>query len=1709
MNFIGNKLRILAIATIALLVSVIPSLATDRTFSTGSYIISADSCWQPNGDTKNTTNAIGCDTNTNDQSIFQVYGLLYALLDTGDQPDKCENNDGSMPQQKAMLGYCKQVKVYWVIKADKASPHDVDLQLTTIDTAINPIVSIYNSAKTGAGNSTQAVNYRGGPFVIDANGITDAEFATIKTKFPAVKIHKANIGFSGNVDKVLIGKPPKIGVLSEGNSDVLEDYIRAAGQFAWKGVVFQYVGARDIIAGCLQDPIPATCLARNATKANANKITVPFQLLWAPHWEIENKWTGESTTPSAADQTSVVAEIRAFLERGNSGFFECASIGSLEASHSVTDIGMSVSAGTGGFLVSNTKTVPRLEVNKGCFKGYNNPNSKDCTSNYIVPEAVPFWLTQCGGWDYKPTSGLIDSMRPVYNTTTPANSYTYLTTKMANDSGTTVDDRYVGTQMTRFLHDDSTKLNTAYTDGTDHYHVYDYLVGGRINGSPTQGYLIYFPGHKYISCKNSTTFAYPPSRTLEISFDAITPVKDPLLSGIVPENSIIYAEIVHANCTQGSTCPKISYNLTTKSGTRSADTWVDASAEFATYNTVTNKLEGVFFTSAFAEATLTSLLVSDIYVTYDSNTNNTKLSSIVDVTDASATITLCTPPSPGDSTTPSSVTVNCSSSGVVPNSINLQFDGNVDVGTRLINITAKTSTGSAVGTYDLSTNTGSGATSAGGVTLDLSTASYDALAFTLKNVKMYPTASCAAVSLTDFSADFPGGSTKLTQVTNTTTSKTLCSPGVTSPASCTSVAATSSAGTITIATELQFKERYVDDYLKNTASDSEITLSIKYSCGSGCSGTVSNKYKPKTTNTGNPTGNLTDTDTYLRIDSRTAYFGTGDNRYILKDIFLTNKNSSKTVTITEVSVTFADHKEGSIFTTQKLYKLRDTTNNADIVSDSNGKASVASWTGKSYEIKNGSSGGGSTTWSYSMSAGTCNYYLGPYLSYCDINWSGSNTCGVKYVLNTFLALKYQSTTAEFSKTQPLLKDGIVYSSSFDYPSYRGHLKMKKLPTGSQTATTLVWDAASAMPTAGTSGFPSAPLSSTDTSSPRYIFTNLPDAVPDSSTGFITPIKFDPVSFAALDSTTKASFKTAIQASSDNDAKVTINTVRGRKNASTQDIYTGTANCSTGTADGTIDTDGCAEDSKRLWAIENSTPVLKVKSKHIEATTTTAITTGRDRRDRFLFVGADDGMLHAFWAGSFNATTQSYPDTASGKGTGKETWAYIPSALLSNLKNQPFNPDPANESSFEPKVKVDGSPAMNDFLYCAAKDLVGNCSSWKWRTILVGTATDNTVNKGIVFALDVSDPYSPKIMWEKTYNKTSDSTCKGTSRNCNMGYSKGVAIGTAQIGTEMKDYVFLTSSWIYKKKAIVDGSGKTTGYSLCTTDTTGCTFGISGYALDIFTGDVKWETSLPYTADSVNINDPPASPALMDRDNNGTVDYAIFGDMQGRLWALRTTDGTNLTGANPVYQIKKLDATTGKDTTVNANSSEPIAAPVAISKDLIVLATGGADYALDTQKYRVEVVRLSNTGATKDKDSSGNDMMTVITDAGEKIWAQPAIANNNKVLIGTAKSYYSNQTVSSLQSTGRIIQINLRETRAAGTTSNVKYAGGTNTADQWFTGGFVGGFDLDKGQAVIGTLKPSKDSSGTTTDMILLGEISTTSGATGKVNPYKILWWRKL
>lgn len=124
----------------------------------------------------------------------------------------------------------------------------------------------------------------------------------------------------------------------------------------------------------------------------------------------------------------------------------------------------------------------------------------------------------------------------------------------------------------------------------------------------------------------------------------------------------------------------------------------------------------------------------------------------------------------------------------------------------------------------------------------------------------------------------------------------------------------------------------------------------------------------------------------------------------------------------------------------------------------------------------------------------------------------------------------------------------------------------------------------------------------------------------------------------------------------------------------------------------------------------------------------------------VFMGTNDGMMHAF-AGD----------------TGEERWAYVPSMVIPNMWKLADTLYSTKHTNL-----VNGSPIISDVC-------VSNCTiaaSAVWKTILVSGL--NGGGRGY-FALDITVPATPVLLWEFTPNRLGDI---GAIKDNDLGYSFG-------------------------------------------------------------------------------------------------------------------------------------------------------------------------------------------------------------------------------------------------------------------------------------------------------------------------------------------------
>ncbi len=186
---------------------------------------------------------------------------------------------------------------------------------------------------------------------------------------------------------------------------------------------------------------------------------------------------------------------------------------------------------------------------------------------------------------------------------------------------------------------------------------------------------------------------------------------------------------------------------------------------------------------------------------------------------------------------------------------------------------------------------------------------------------------------------------------------------------------------------------------------------------------------------------------------------------------------------------------------------------------------------------------------------------------------------------------------------------------------------------------------------------------------------------------------------------------------------------------------------------------------------------------------------RNRRN-VVYVGANDGMLHAFNAGFYDENNQEFKTALSGKtayALGQELWAYIPFDLLPHLQALPqkdYDPVHGNHVCF-----VDLKPRIADIRF----------ADGTWHTILIcgmrfgggevtidtdGDTIDDETLRSAYFALDVTDPeVPPALLW--SFNDT-HGTAPAGSNHLGFTTSYPAVVNTYDAGGAIKSFAIFGS-----------------------------------------------------------------------------------------------------------------------------------------------------------------------------------------------------------------------------------------------------------------------------------------------------------------------------
>jgi hypothetical protein len=341
----------------------------------------------------------------------------------------------------------------------------------------------------------------------------------------------------------------------------------------------------------------------------------------------------------------------------------------------------------------------------------------------------------------------------------------------------------------------------------------------------------------------------------------------------------------------------------------------------------------------------------------------------------------------------------------------------------------------------------------------------------------------------------------------------------------------------------------------------------------------------------------------------------------------------------------------------------------------------------------------------------------------------------------------------------------------------------------------------------------------------------------------------------------------------------------------------------------------------------------------------------ENRQKVLYAGANDGMLHCF-------------DVL----TGEELWAYIPYNLLPRLRGMWRVDEITGERYFERMAYVDGSPVVEDVYI----DVDGD-SNKEWITILVcgqgrgqGSTQAGGTTGNFYFALDITDPANPQPLWEFTHDR--------------MGETWSVPV----IGKVTKGGADTWAAFMGSGYDNVEGSGQQ---------------GNVFYVVDLETGQSFWEFDAGEVDTSAgwfwNIDNCfSSSPSWIDTDSDGFVDRVYIGDLDGRMWKVDVS-------TNFIDQDSWSEVSIYEDSNNYPILTKPALWINPISTEAVphlYFGTGGDDYALPDAYY--SFIALTDGAAPEvqwylgDQATLGLPLEKDVgdMDEGEKVWADPKVAD---------------------------------------------------------------------------------------------------------------------
>lgn len=306
---------------------------------------------------------------------------------------------------------------------------------------------------------------------------------------------------------------------------------------------------------------------------------------------------------------------------------------------------------------------------------------------------------------------------------------------------------------------------------------------------------------------------------------------------------------------------------------------------------------------------------------------------------------------------------------------------------------------------------------------------------------------------------------------------------------------------------------------------------------------------------------------------------------------------------------------------------------------------------------------------------------------------------------------------------------------------------------------------------------------------------------------------------------------------------------------------------------------------------------------------------RNSDDVFVFYGANDGLFRAVKGGQAS-------------GSGAEQWAFVPPEGFSKLKRLRDEAPIISTTDTKPYF-IDGSPTV----YTSTVTNDGDIDSSEGDKAYLYL----TARRGgrFIYALDVSDPTTPRLLWKRSNTDTGFSELGQTWSELKVGRIRGQPNPVVIFG--------LGYDSAANDPNVVPQVG---------------TMGRGVMILDAFSGDKIWSTedASGLNRNGVNQYAIPAGVAQVDTDNDGFVDRIIAADTGGNIWRINvdyydpTTNPTNNKDSWTIDKVASLGGTSAPNARKFLGTPDVVVAStsgVPVPYDAILIGSGDREQPFDT------------------------------------------------------------------------------------------------------------------------------------------------------------------